>query len=123
MSDHEACQPDDKSVTIMMQFAHCATHQGAVIQGVAMELDGLSPEQVVPDLLGVIENLLAVHYASQPEGALRSLVEATYDDGPLDATERQRLANMVAHQLVLQTVSKHAYAKAARFELLESPDS
>jgi hypothetical protein len=123
MSDHDdACQPSDKNITILMNFAHCATHESVKIQGVAMELDGLSPEQVVPDLLGVIENLIAVHYASKPDSALHELIEAKYEDGPLDATERQRLANMVAHQLLLQTVSKHAYAKSARFELMDPSD-
>jgi hypothetical protein len=118
------CQTVERKVTIELVYSLCETHGHPLMHETHVEHNGISVENIAPDLLSIIEQLLAARYGSDPTTTLyehlnRDWSGAEGDGWKLDASEQQRFANMVANQLLQKIVRERRYARVAGFVIAD----
>lgn len=113
------CKSVQRKVVIELDFSICETHGNAVMHETHIDHDGINVEDIVPNVLSILEQLLAARYAGDDTTSLHAYINRDWDEvaegWKLDAPESQRLANMVANQLLQKVVRERKYARTATF--------
>lgn len=115
------CTMEERTSHIAMAYRQCVEHGHPEMVSAAFDADGVSIDAVIQGTLAILEQLIAAKYTNE-EGPLKDLVEGVYRGTPLDATEKPRLANLVANQLLLMTVRRRKYAVVPQFSVIPVED-
>jgi len=107
MADDE-CDFEEVQSVMTMSFMRCKDHGAARPIGGMIETGPIDLSEVISSALGVLEQVLARAVAEHP--GVIAMVEPDYDNGgTLNPREKARVAQMIAHQLLLETVAGGKY--------------
>lgn len=113
----DGCDFEEVSSTMTMNFMRCKDHGSARPIGGILETGPVELSEVIGSALGVLEHILAESVSHHP-GVLLMTERIYRNGGTLDPREKARVAQIIAHQLLLETVAEGKYARPSQVAFL-----